>query len=137
MRRRHRPPQGGVISPLLCNIYLDRLGRAWQTRHQGRLVRYAADRVAMRATLRQVESALATLTAMLAELGLAPKTSKTRIVHLKEGGGGFDFLGFHHGWVRACSQQHRHMLFLARHPSEKAMRQIRDRGMLTRPTQRP
>jgi RNA-directed DNA polymerase len=34
-------PQGGVISPLLCNVYLHRLDRAWQARHQGRLVRYA------------------------------------------------------------------------------------------------
>ena len=64
---------------------------------------------------------------MLAEMGLAPKASKTRIVHLKEGGEGLDFLGFHHRWVRARSQQHRHVLFLARWPSEKAMRQVRDR----------
>ncbi len=36
-------PQGGVISPLLANVYLNRLDRNWQTRHRGlgRLVRYA------------------------------------------------------------------------------------------------
>jgi hypothetical protein len=38
-------PQGGVISPLLANVYLDRLDRAWQTQGQGVLVRYADDRV--------------------------------------------------------------------------------------------
>jgi RNA-directed DNA polymerase len=36
---------GAVISPLLCNVYLHRLDRDWQTRGQGVLVRYADDRV--------------------------------------------------------------------------------------------
>ncbi len=120
-------PQGGVISPLLCNVYLHRLDRAWQAQRYGRLVRYADDLVVMCVSRQQAQGALAALTVMLAEMGLAPKASKTRIVHLKEGGEGFDFLGFHHRWVRARSQQHRHVLFLARWPSEKAMRQVRDR----------
>ncbi len=120
-------PQGGVISPLLCNVYLHRLDRRWDARRMGRLVRYADDLVVMCATRQQAERALAALTAMLADLGLAPKASKTRIVHLEEGGEGFDFLGFHHRWVRARSQQHRHVQFLARWPSEKAMRRVRDR----------
>jgi RNA-directed DNA polymerase len=34
-------PQGGVISPLLANVYLHRLDRDWQTRGRGVLVRYA------------------------------------------------------------------------------------------------
>ena len=37
-------PQGGVISPLFCNVYLNRLDRAWRPAY-GRLVRYADDRV--------------------------------------------------------------------------------------------
>ena len=40
-------PQGGVISPLLCNVYLHRLDRHWQTRGHGVLVRYADDLVVM------------------------------------------------------------------------------------------
>ncbi|MGH7511105.1 MAG: group II intron reverse transcriptase/maturase [Gemmatimonadales bacterium] len=120
-------PQGGVVSPLLCNVYLHRLDRRWETRRYGRLVRYADDLVVMCATRQQAESALAALEAMLAELGLVPKASKTRIVHLEEGGEGFDFLGFHHRWVRARSQHHRQVQFLARWPSEKAMRHVRDR----------
>jgi RNA-directed DNA polymerase len=120
-------PQGGVISPLLCNVYLHRLDRQWDERHWGRLVRYADDLVVMCATRQQAEGALQTLTAMLAELGLEPKAAKTRIVHLREEGEGFDFLGFHHRWVRARSQRHRHVQFLARWPSEKAMRHVRDR----------
>jgi RNA-directed DNA polymerase len=38
-------PQGGVVSPLLCNVYLHRLDRAWQTAGVGVLVRYADDLV--------------------------------------------------------------------------------------------
>ena len=33
-------PQGGPISPLLCNVYLHRLDRVWDTREHGVLVRY-------------------------------------------------------------------------------------------------
>jgi RNA-directed DNA polymerase len=120
-------PQGGVISPLLCNVYLHRLDRQWDERRMGRLVRYADDLVAMCATRQQAEQALGAIGAMLAELGLELKAAKTRIVHLKEGGEGLDFLGFHHRWVRARSQRHRHVCFLARWPSDKAMAHIRDR----------
>ena len=76
---------------------------------------------------REAESALEALTAILADLGLEPKQAKTRIVHLREGGEGFDFLGFHHRWVRARDPRHRHIAFLARWPSLKAMRHARDR----------
>jgi RNA-directed DNA polymerase len=118
-------PQGGVVSPVLCNIYLHRLDRAWQTRGVGALVRYADDLLVLCRSRREAEHALATLTAILAELGLAPKQAKTRIVHLTEGGEGIDFLGFAHQWVRARGQ--RHLTFLARRPSRKAMQHARDR----------
>ena len=49
---------------------------------------------------RKPNGRLLALTAILAELGLELKQAKTRIVHLKEGGEGLDFLGFHHRWVR-------------------------------------
>ena len=120
-------PQGGVVSPLLCNVYLNRLDRVWKTRGVGQLVRYADDLVVMCATRQQAEDALGLLIELLAELGLEPKASKTRIVHLEEGGEGFDFLGFHHRWVRARSQQSRQVTFLARWPSDKAMQQVRSR----------
>jgi RNA-directed DNA polymerase len=38
-------PQGGVLSPVLCNVYLHRLDRQWTERGTGVLVRYADDRV--------------------------------------------------------------------------------------------
>ena len=119
-------PQGGVISPVLCNVYLHRLDRDWQTHGVGVLVRYADDLVVMCRTRREADNALAALTAILADLGLEPKAAKTRIVYLEEGGEGFDFLGFHHRWVRAPGS-YRHICFLARWPSRKAMRHARDR----------
>jgi group II intron reverse transcriptase/maturase len=120
-------PQGGVVSPLLANVYLHRLDRAWQTTGLGPLVRYADDLVVLCRSRREAERALEALTAILADLGLEPKAAKTRIVHLEERGEGFDFLGFHHRWVRARSERFRHVLFLARWPSKKAMQRARDR----------
>ncbi len=121
-------PQGGVISPLLCNVYLHRLDRVWDRRAHGVLVRYADDVLVMCATRQQAEDALARLRVLLAELGLQPKQAKTRIVHLVEAGEGFDFLGFGHKWVRSRGiRGKRGVMFLARWPSNKAMRRARDR----------
>jgi RNA-directed DNA polymerase len=65
---------------------------------------------------------------LLAELGLEPKEAKTRIVHLKVGGAGFDFLGFHHRLVRVTGRrnQRRSVTFLARWPADRAMKHARD-----------
>ena len=103
-------PQGGVISPLLANVYLHRLDRAWRARGRGVLVRYADDLVVMCHNQRDAERALAALTAILAEMGLELKQAKTRIVHLAEGGEGLDFLGFHHRWVRGRQRAPAHHL---------------------------
>lgn len=86
-------PQGGPISPLMCNVYLHRVDRAWDVRAHGVLVRFADDAVVLCRSREQAEAALARLTALLADLGLEPKAAKTRIVHLTEGGEGLDFLG--------------------------------------------
>ena len=121
-------PQGGVVSPLLCNVYLNRLDRAWETEPSGVLIRYADDLVAMCRSRAEAERALARLTALLAGLGLEPKAAKTRIVHLVEGGEGVDFLGFHHRLVRARGRTGaRRFVFLARWPSRRAMQHARDR----------
>jgi RNA-directed DNA polymerase len=85
-------PQGGPLSPLMCNVYLHRLDRAWDG-HDGVLVRFADDLVVMCWSASQAERALARLSDLLARLGLVPKAAKTRIVHLEVGGEGFDFLG--------------------------------------------
>jgi RNA-directed DNA polymerase len=120
-------PQGGVGSPLLCNVYLHRLDRDWQTRGQGVLVRYADDLVVMCRTEPEARRALVALQTALTELGLDLRQAKTRIVHLREGGEGFDFLGFHHRYVRGRTRRSRHITFLARWPSRQAMQHARDR----------
>ena len=120
-------PQGGVISPVMCNVYLHRLDRAWDGA-DGVLARYADDLVVMCWSRSQAEVALERLTALLAGLGLEPKAAKTRIVHLEEGGGGFDFLGFHHRLVRSRGRNGKKPIaFLARWPADKAMQHARDR----------
>jgi Group II intron, maturase-specific domain/Reverse transcriptase (RNA-dependent DNA polymerase) len=122
---------GGVVSPLLANVYLHRLDRAWDTRAHGVLVRYADDVVVMCASRAQAEAALARLTVLLADLGLETKAAKTRIVQLIVDGGkasGFDFLGFHHRLVRSDGRRSgKHLTFLARWPASKAMQHARDR----------
>jgi RNA-directed DNA polymerase len=120
-------PQGGVISPCLCNVYLHRLDRQWAQRGAGVLVRYADDIVALCRTREQAEHALEALRTILSELGLTLKDAKTRIVELREGGEGLDFLGFHHRWVRGSTPASRHLCFLARWPSQQAMQHARGR----------
>jgi len=120
-------PQGGVASPLLANIYLHRVDRAWDENRHGVLVRYADDAIVMCDTREQAEAALARLTALLADLGLEPKAAKTRIVHLVEGGPGLDFLGFHHRLVRGRTPRSKHLTFLARWPARRAVQHARDR----------
>jgi len=119
--------QGGVISPLLCNVYLHRLDRAWRGAY-GTLIRYADDALVMCRSKGQAVGALARLTALLAELGLEPKAAKTRIVHLTEDGEGVDFLGFHHRLVHSrAGRGPGRFTYLARWPSRKAMQHARDR----------
>ena len=120
-------PQGGVLSPVLCNVYLHRLDRAWRGAY-GTLVRYADDLLVVCRSRGQAQAALARLGVLLADLGLEPKAAKTRIVHLVEGGEGFDFLGFHHRLVRSRPVRGSGgLVYLARWPSRKAAQHARDR----------
>jgi len=136
-------PQGGVISPCLCNVYLHRLDRQWAERGHGELVRFADDVVVMCHSREEAERALVALRAILSELGLTLKDAKTRIVELREGGDGLDFLGFHHRWVRGNTPRSRHLCFLARWPSRQAMarargriRELTDRSRLRDPVEK-
>jgi len=116
-----------VISPLMCNVYLHRLDRAWRGAY-GTLVRYADDALVMCRSKGQAVAALARLTALLADLGLEPKAAKTRMVHLTVGGEGVDFLGFHHRLVRSrATRGTGTVVYLARWPSRKAEQHARDR----------
>ena len=85
-------PQGGVVSPLLANIVLDRLD--WQLQAAGhRFVRYADDFVVLCQTTPQAQEALERVRHVLErELGLHLSPEKTKITTY---GKGYDFLGFH------------------------------------------
>jgi RNA-directed DNA polymerase len=117
-------PQGSPLSPLLANIALHVLDRAWRVegRRLGVLVRYADDLVVLCATRRQAEAARELVAAVLAELGLRLSPEKTRIVHLAGGAEGFDFLGFHHRMGRSRKDGR---WYLLQWPSARAMARIR------------
>jgi group II intron reverse transcriptase/maturase len=88
-------PQGGVISPLLANIYLHVLDMYWAERYSllGKLIRYADDFVIICRTKRDAETALQTVKQIMGILKLTLHPTKTRVVDM--GQDGFDFLGFH------------------------------------------
>ena len=86
-------PQGGVISPLLANLYLNPLdhqmaGQGWE------MVRYADDFVILCRREAEPQAALAAVRAWVSEAGLTLHPEKTRIVDATQRGG-FDFLGYH------------------------------------------
>jgi len=120
-------PQGGVASPLLANVYLDRLDQAWQAdyRRLGELTRYADDLVIVCATQERAEAALAALERLLAKLGLELAAAKTRIVDLRTPDQGFDFLGYHFRMLPTKGNPRR--TYAACWPSRPAMAAARDR----------
>jgi len=122
-------PQGGVISPLLANIYLHVLDRTWAERGHGTLVRYADDAVVLCRTREEAEAALALVGEVLAGLGLEPHPGKTRIVDLGEGREGFDFLGCHfHARVSGrLLERGIRRYYLHRWPSSRSMKRVRGR----------
>jgi group II intron reverse transcriptase/maturase len=95
-------PQGGVISPLLANLYLHLLDRIWE-RHDlerrlgARLVRYADDAVIL--CRGDAGPAMAVLETVLKRLELTLNWDKTRVVDVREQA--FDFLGFSIKWARS------------------------------------
>jgi RNA-directed DNA polymerase len=112
-------PQGGVISPLLSNIYLHYVLDEWfevevRPRLKGRftLVRYADDLVMAFEDFLSAKRVLAVLGKRLARYGLTLHPEKTRFIdfrfkrpngmrHAATSGTTFDFLGFTHVWVRS------------------------------------
>jgi len=125
-------PQGGVISPLLSNIYLHVLDTLWM-RHSapmGMLVRYADDFVVMCRTKKDCEQAEQRIRVILERLGLELHPDKTRRVELYDGKQGFDFLGCHlHKRLSGTllEKKGQRLYFLQRWPAQRSMRRIRQR----------
>jgi group II intron reverse transcriptase/maturase len=117
-------PQGGVISPLLANIYLHVLDMYWAERYSslGKLIRYADDFVIICRSKQDAETALQTVKQIMHILKLTLHPSKTRIVDL--GRDGFDFLGFHFHKKKARKSG---KLLPYIWPAPKAMKAIRSK----------
>jgi len=113
-------PQGGVISPLLANIYLHEVLDTWfkrdvKPRLQGQalLARYADDVVMVFSCEKDARRVLAVLSKRFEKYGLALHPEKTRLVEFRRpdlrsplrGGRGrpgtFDLLGFSHYWGKS------------------------------------
>lgn len=116
-------PQGGVISPLLANIYLNVLDTLWnakkvQERLGARLVRYADDVVVL--CKGNTEGILAGMKTVLNDLGLTLNEAKTKVVDTRQES--FTFLGFSIGMRKGRKTG---TLFPFTEPSKKAMKHIR------------
>ena len=125
-------PQGGVISPLLANLYLHILDRIWERRHLqqrlgARIVRYADDIVIL--CRGNTDKVMTVLRQILGRLGLTLNETKTKIVNAY--GGKIDFLGFTiwMGKGRKRGNYYPHV-----QPSKKSVQTIKDR--VTRLTRR-
>lgn len=111
-------PQGGVLSPLLSNIYLHEFDRTWDI-PCGELVRYADDMVILCFSEWEAQRALTMARQRLESLGLTLNREKTRLVHVAEG---FEFLGFR--YVEAYSPRCKRPVRI-KFPRPKAMKKIR------------
>ena len=119
-------PQGGVISPLLSNLYLHILDRIWErnnlTQRLGtRIVRYADDIIIL-SKRGKSDKAMTTLRQILERLKLSLNETKTKIVNAHKEK--FDFLGFsiHMGESSKSGKLYPHV-----QPSKKSLQAIKDR----------
>jgi len=119
-------PQGGVLSPLLANIYLHRLDAEWRRRglaHRygvsAKLIRYADDFVIM--SSHSVRPLVPIVREVLTDMGLTLNVEKSRVVRAEKG---FDFLGFR--FVCRYSQRHgrRRAYFF---PSPDAVKRVKEK----------
>uniref|UniRef100_UPI001FE5EA5A group II intron maturase-specific domain-containing protein n=1 Tax=Amycolatopsis anabasis TaxID=1840409 RepID=UPI001FE5EA5A len=121
-------PATRLISPLLANIYLHVLDSELTARGVGELVRYADDGVVLCRSVEQAQTALGAVGEILASLGLQLHPEKTKVVDLREGREGLDFLGCHFRarmsgrlWERRRIVRY----YLHRWPSQQAMKRLR------------
>jgi len=119
---RRGTPQGGVISPLLANLYLNRLDRQVNDRCEQRpvLVRYADDFVILSRPGQGTEL-LVRLKRWLAAHGLTLNETKTRLLDVRQEG--FKFLGFGVSWRKGKSG--RNYPHIEPHP--KSQMKLRDK----------
>lgn len=119
-------PQGGVVSPLLANLYINRLLRHWRKtgacERLGQIVSYADDFVILCASQRQAKESLALVSRWLNKLGLTIHPTKTRLCRVWNDP--FDFLGYTFGPVRHWQTG---QLFVAAQPSKKSQKRLKEK----------
>ena len=120
-------PQGGVISPLLSNIYLNYFDVYWNRHfgHLGELVRYADDFVILSKRKAQAEEALRAVEWIMKKLELTLHPEKTRLVDMYFGKHSFDFLGFNNRFQRFKNKDWKWYWTLQQVPTKKAMKKMR------------
>jgi len=119
-------PQGGVISPLLANIYMHRFLRAWHQhdgprRFQARLINYADDFVILCRQREAAEAALDWTRRVMAAIGLTLNETKTRLCRARLER--FKFLGYDLG---ADHQRETGRFYLSAAPSKVAVQRAKD-----------
>ena len=115
-------PQGGVISPLLANIYLHVLDSYWENHKElGVIVRYADDAVIVCRTRKDAELAFEHLKRIMTKLKLTLNPQKTKIVDMNKES--FDFLGFRYQKF-GKTKSGRKLPYMM--PSKKAMKKVKD-----------
>lgn len=121
-------PQGGVISPLLANIYLNYFDQLWEKHGKGvgELTRYADDFVVVCKTKKDAEHAYELIRTIMERLELILHPTKTRIVGLWTGDEGFDFLGMHHRKTKAETSQGKVYYTTQQWLTKKAEERIRE-----------
>ena len=87
-------PQGGVISPLLANLYLDPLDKLLESQNL-HLIRYADDFLIMCESQEEADEALILVKEWMSSVKLRLHPQKTRIVNMNQVGHSFEFLGYH------------------------------------------
>ena len=122
-KSRHGTPQGGVISPLLANIYMHRYLRAWKERGKGaqyrsRIVVYADDFVIL--SRGKAAEALAWTRWVMERIGLSLNEAKTSVRDARRES--FDFLGYTFGPERYRKDGH---WYLGAKPSKKSVQRIK------------
>jgi len=124
-RARTGTPQGGVISPLLANIYLNILDQIWDRnqlaeKYKAKMIRYADDLVILCA--RDTEKPYAILQHVLSKLELKLNEDKTQICHAQEEK--FGFLGFS---ISLAKGKQTGKYFPLAEPSDKAIKSIKQK----------
>lgn len=115
-------PQGGVISPLLANIYLHVLDSYWENHKElGVIVRYADDAVIVCRTRKDAELAFEHLKRIMTKLKLTLNPQKTKVIDMNKES--FDFLGFRYQKF-GKTKSGRKLPYMM--PSKKAMKKVKD-----------